>query len=452
LAITGATIIDIRDGSRTSDTVIVIDSGKIAAVGRAGETQIPSGARIVDARGKYVIPGLWDVHTHIQNQRELEIFFPLFIAHGVVGIRDMDGLFPSEFKALGSKQEYVPQVVASGKAVAGPTPAGAADASIVDELADKGVDYIKIYSLVPRRRFLAIAARAKERGLHIAGHIPISVTALEASDAGLRTMEHLWEIYINASTRESELRAERLAALDKPMSIAERELVFAFPPVEPLLSTWSDEKASALFGTLAADQVWQTPTLLPNAVRAPALSNDPSFWNDPNLALMPRHWVDAWRPERNQFMAGVPAAEVPYYRERMEAAYRAQLELTRRMHEAGVGFLAGTDTSNWNFTVPGISLHDELARFVDAGFTPLQALQTATINPAKYLGIDGETGTIEPGKRADLLILDADPTETIANTKRIFAVVLRGSLIDRNELDSILAAARQRASEPPAEE
>jgi imidazolonepropionase-like amidohydrolase len=129
----------------------------------------------------------------------------------------------------------------------------------------------------------------------------------------------------------------------------------------------------------------------------------------------------------------------------MEATHRAKIDLVRRMHDAGVGFLAGTDVSNWNFTVPGASLHSELQWFTEAGLTPLEALQTATLNPAKYLGIENSSGTVEVGKRADLLVLDADPTERIANARRISAVVLSGRLVDRNELDRILDGARKRA-------
>ena len=449
LAITGATVIDVRDGSRIADAVVVVDGGRISAVGAPRDIRIPSAAHIVDARGRYVIPGLWDVHTHIQNQRELDAFLPLLVANGILGIRDTEGLLPRDFSELGKRHQYVPHVVACGTYVDGPAPAGIADAAIVDELADKGVDFIKVGSMLPRERFLAIVSRASQRGLHVAGHVPIAVSAAEASDLGLRTMEHLWEILLNISSREGELRTERLAALGRPLSTAELELVLAFPPTEPLLSTWSDEKASALFRKLVANRTWQTPTLLNFAVRGPALGGDSSFWNDPNLALMPKDWVDSWRPDQNQFLSGVPRSEVPGFIRRFEATHRAQLHLVRRMHAAGVGFLAGTDVSNWNFTVPGVSLHDELGQFVEAGFSPLEALQTATINPTRYLGIEDTAGAVGAGKRADLLILDADPTQDIANTKRIYAVVLGGSVIDRNELNGMLEAARRQAAKPP---
>ena len=288
LVVSGATIIDVRDGSHIKDAAIVIEGERIIAVSAGQDTRIPSQARIIDARGKYVIPGLWDMHTHIYNQRELDTFFPLLVAHGVVGIRDAEGLLPKEFRGLGKQHRYAPHVFACGKYIDGPAPAGAADAAIVDELADKGVDFIKVGSMLSRERFLSIVARAKARGLHVAGHVPIAVSAAEASDVGLRTMEHLWEILLNISSREDQFRSERLQAVTRRLSTAEQELVVAFPETEPLISTWSDEKATALFRKFIANHTRQTPTLVNFAVRGPALNGDASFWNDPNLALMPK--------------------------------------------------------------------------------------------------------------------------------------------------------------------
>ncbi len=449
LAVTGVIVIDVRNGSRTSNATILIEAGRITAVGTTRDVRIPLGSRVFNARGKYVIPGLWDLHTHIQNQRELDVFFPLLVAHGILGVRDTDGLLPREFRELGKRHQYVPHVVACGTAVDGPAPAGVADAAIVDELADKGVDYIKVLSMVPRERFLAIIARAKQRGLHVAGHVPIAVSAAEASDAGLRTMEHLEEILLNVSSRETELRSARLASLSGRTTFVDQVLVMAFPAIEPFLSDWSDAKASALFKKFVANHTWQTPTFELFRVWGAALGDDPSFWNDPNLAFVPKDWRESWRPEHSQFLTGLSRSEVQGLILRIKAWHRSQLDLVRRMHAAGVRFLAGTDVSQWNFMVPGVSLHDELARFVEAGFSPLEALQTATINPAEYLGITDSAGTVAPGKRADFLVLDADPTENIANTKRISAVVVGGRLLDRNKLNRMLDSARERASETP---
>jgi hypothetical protein len=446
LAITGATVIDVRDGSRISNAAILVENGSISTIGPAGQTAVPGTARIIDARGKYVIPGLWDMHTHIQNQRELDVFFPLLVANGVVGIRDCNGLFPSEFRTLGGEQRYRPRVFASGAAVDGAAPPGVADAAIVDELADKGVDFVKIFSLVPRERFLAIAKRARDRGLHIAGHIPTAVSAAEASGAGLRTMEHFDEILVNVSSRETELRATRLASIGRFSKFADLVWEQAFPTIEPLLSTWDDGKASALFATFVRNATWQTPTLELYRVWTIAPFDDPAFWDNRDLAFMPIDWRESWRGDHSEFMVGKPPSERRALRRRVQQWYQSQIDVARRMHQAGVKFLAGTDVSNWNFMVPGISLHDELARLVAVGLSPLEALQTATINPATYLGVE-DAGVVGIGKRADFLVLDADPTVTIGNTRQIAAVSLGGEIIDRRELDEMLAGARKRAAE-----
>lgn len=447
LAVTGATVIDVRDGSRIRDAAILVDNGRIKTIRPTGQITVPATARVIDARGKYVIPGLWDMHTHIQNQRELDVFFPLLVANGVVGIRDCEGLLPSEFRALGQTQRYRPRVFASGPAVDGAAPAGVEDAAIVDELADKGVDFIKIFSLVPRERFLAIAKRARERGLHIAGHIPTAVRAAEASDAGLRSMEHFNEILLNVSSRENELRAARLAAISR-LSAKFSDLVWeqAFPTIEPFLSSWNSEKASALFATFVKNDTWHTPTLELYRVWTIAPFDDPAFSDNPDLIFMPADWRESWHGDHSEFLAGRPPSARLALRQRVHQWYQSQMDVARRMHQAGVKFLAGTDVSNWNFIVPGMGLHDELVRLVEAGLSPLEALQTATINPATYLGLH-DTGIVAEGKRADFVVLDADPTANIRNTRQIAAVALAGDVIDRRELDKMLEGARKRAAE-----
>lgn len=446
IAITGGTVIDVRDGSRISNAAILVEDGRITTVAPAEKAAIPSAARVVDVSGKFVIPGLWDVHTHIQNQRELDIFFPLLVAHGVLSIRDCEGLFPSEFRALGEKQRYRPQVFASGRAVEGGASAGTGNAAIVDELADKGVDFIKIFSMVPRDRFLAIAKRARERNIPIAGHIPTAVSAAEASDAGLRTMEHFNEILVNVSNRETELRTERLANMTRFSKFADLVWEQAFPTIEPLVSSWDYRKAAELFEKFKQNGTWHTPTLELYRVWTNAPFDDPVFWDDPDLALMPADWRASWHGDQSEFLVGRPPSEREALRHRVRQWYQAQMDVARRMHQAGVKFLAGTDVSNWNFMVPGISLHDELERLVEAGLSPLEALQTATVNPTTYLGVE-DAGTVAAGNRADFVVLDDDPTTHIQNTRRIAAVSVAGQIIDRRELNEIIDGARKRASE-----
>ena len=437
LAVAGATVIDARTGSRIENATIIVEAGQIAAITPSSNAEVPAAAHIIDARGKYVIPGLWDLHIHIRSQDELDLFFPLLVAHGVLGFRDTGGLLPREFVAGSERHQYVPRVIAAGPIINGPAPEGEEDAAVVDSLVAEGVDYIKIGSRVPRERFLAMAERAAELGIHVAGHVPITVNAADASDAGLRTMEHFLEIHLAISEDESDLRQTRVAAIDQEYSIRS----VGFPPLEPLLAAWSDDKASALFGRLVANRTWQVPTLAD--FRAWAASGKSSFWEDDRLSLLPESWLESWRPDQHREFRDIPPAELPAFYAHLDNWYRAQLEMTRRMHDAGVGFLAGTDASAGNFQVPGATLHDELASFVDAGFTSLEALQTATVNVADYLEIEGYDGTVSVGQEADFVLLDADPVADIQNTTQIFAVVLDGSFIDRRALDELLEAAKR---------
>lgn len=438
-AVSGLRVVDVRSGSRLENVTITVTSGRITAITQETDAALAPNVQLVDARGKYVIPGLWDVHTHVQSQAELDLFFPLLVGHGVLGIRDMGGMLPREFLEGSKRHRYVPRVVAAGPIINGPAPEGEEDTKVVESLASEGVGLIKIGSRVPRERFLAMADRAEELGIHVAGHVPITVSAGEASDAGLRTMEHLLELHLAISEDETDLRQSRIEAIDRDYSIRS----VAYPPLAPLIAAWSDEKASALFARLVANSTWQVPTLAD--FHAWAASGRSSFWQDDRLSLLPQAWLDSWRPDQHFQFRHIPEAELGEFYKQLEEWYRAQLDMTRRMHDAGVGFLAGTDASAWNFQVPGATLHDELARFVDAGFTPLEALQTATVNVAEYLKIEGYDGTVSVGQEADFVLLDANPLDDIQNTTRIFAVVSDGEFIDRRELDDLLKRASRRA-------
>jgi hypothetical protein len=439
LAVKGPTLIDVRTGSRSENVTILLEAGHIVEIQPSAYDEVPAHAGIIDARGKYVIPGLWDVHTHIQTQDELDLFFPLLVAHGVLGVRDAGGLLPEEFAVGAARHEHAPRVVAAGPLVDGPAPAGEDDAAIVDALVAKGVGYIKVFSQLPRERFIAIAKRAEELGIHVAGHVPVAVNPAEASDAGLRTMEHFLEVHLSVSENEQELRQARLAQLERGFtSLGDSIRALGFPPLEPLLVGWSDDKASVLFRRLAANRTWQVPTLAD--FRAWAKSGEPSFWQDERLSLLPESWLASWRTDQHSAFSDMVPAELPAFYAHLESWYQAQLDLTRRMHEAGVGFLAGTDTSAWNFQVPGAAVHDELALFVEAGFTPLEALQTATVNVAAYLEIEGYDGTVSVGQAADFVLLDADPLLDIRNTTQISGIVFNGYYIDADEIDRLLGS------------
>jgi hypothetical protein len=293
---------------------------------------------------------------------------------------------------------------------------------------------------VPRERLVAIVERADELGSHAAGHVPVAMSAGDASDVGLRTMEHFLEVHLSVSAREQTLRQDRLATVGGGFSsLGELIRLLAYPPPDPLLKDWSDQKASALFNRLATNQTWQVPTLADYS--AWARSGDESFLQDERLSLLPDSWIDSWQVNRHVAFNDLSSDELEVFYSRLETWFHAHMKLTGLMHEAGVGFLAGTDSAAWNFQVPGATLHDELALFVEAGLSPLEALRTATINVAEYLQIENYDGTVSVGQEADFLLLDADPLMDVRNISRIFGVVSDGIYIDREEIEHLRSTA-----------
>jgi imidazolonepropionase-like amidohydrolase len=287
-----------------------------------------------------------------------------------------------------------------------------------------GADFVKVYNKLPREAYLSIADEAKKQGLPFVGHVPESVSADEASDLGQKSIEHLTGVELACSDREDELRREAVAALAKADNQAAWELLGRIGA--RAADSFSDKKARALYARFVRNGTWQVPTL--TVLRSLVSLDDPKFTADPRVKYMPpslrSYW---WLKLSPETAAG------------LKRAYKRATGLVRAMHQAGVPLLAGTDTSN-PYIFPGFSLHDELALLVaEGGFTPLEALQAATRDPARFLGREKDQGTVEPGKLADLVLLDADPLADIHNTTKIAAVVANGRLLPQRELDRMLA-------------
>ena len=435
LFIKDPTIIDIRTGSRLSDHSIIIKEGMIESIVKTSSVEIEEDIQIIDAKDKYVIPGLWDMHTHVLNQNEIDVFYPLNIAHGVLGMRNMGGLYPSGFEKGASRHKYIPRIIAAGPWIGGPTPEGEDPAAIVDTVVARGGDLIKILS-VPEDRLKAIAARAKELGTHLAGHTPNDISVGKASDIGLRTLEHYLGVYVSVSEKEEALRAQHLDYLESEQTLN----ALAFPPLEERIATWNDEKAMKLIEKLVSNNTWITPTHINWQVYARFGST--AYWEDKRLNLLPSKWLDSWKnTDQHMIFKNIPKEELTEYSNHINQWYEAYVRFTEFFHTHGVKFLAGTDAANWNLQVPGATLHDELAIFVEAGLSPLEALQTATSNVADYLQLEGYDGTVSAGQKADFILLDANPLEDIRNTTKISAVVLDGSHIDQDEINKLLEAA-----------
>jgi imidazolonepropionase-like amidohydrolase len=439
LVITHVTVIDPRDGTAASDRTVAIRGDRIVDV-TSSAGAVPPGARTVDATGKFVIPGLWDMHIHTYFGTWVpggdEVTLPLFIASGVTGVRDMGSdLEPilAARAAIAQGRKLGPRLVIAGPMLDGPKtqfPASIAIATpddgrrAVEMLAGRGVDFIKLQSYVPREAYFAIADESKKRGLPFVGHVPDAIRGAEAASAGQKSFEHLIGIFEGSSTAEDAL----LAGGKSPAKF---------------LATYDAGKEAALIQLLAARQVWQCPTLYWE--RGQWLVDAIDISRDPDAQYAPVSWREQSWPRFTQSIIKELDTDPLPVRQRFVAH---ELEIVRRLHAAGVPLLAGTDTPAGVDVIPGVSLHRELARFVDAGLSPLQALQTATINPARFLGREAELGTVERGKLADLVLLDQDPRVDIANTRAIAAVVAAGLYRSHADLDAILrdvaAAARTR--------
>jgi hypothetical protein len=444
-----ATVIDATGAAPKKDVSVVVSGGRITAI-QAGVEPV-GGATVIDADGKFLIPGLWDMHVHVPVP---QISLPLFLANGVTGIREMYSGLPVASLHQWATLADAPRIVAPGfidgplmqsganridaMAVTSPDEARAA----VITFASRGVDFIKIYNSVPRDAFFALAEEARAAGVAVVGHVPEAVSPAEASAAGMQSQEHLNNLLLGASSQEEKLRAERVAMMFDPKLTGEQRLrLLAWPLLAGLVDTYDEKKAAAMFQTFVRNHTWQTPTLalLDGFIH----ERDSEVLQDAHRRYLPKAWTDNWDPAAIYYLRDETPAEYEVLHQRMRMLMTRYRKLVGDMQRAGVGLLAGTDTSPLNPVLPGWGLHQELALLVECGLTPLEALQTATRNPALYFGIEKDMGTLEEGKLADLLVLDANPLEDIHNTQAIAGVVLKGRYYTRAALDAMLDAAAQ---------
>jgi len=452
------TVVDVTGGPAAPDRTVVVLDHRISEIGKAGKVHVPRGARIVDAKGKFLIPGLWDMHAHTRpDALTRQIVFPLDIANGVTGIRDMAGdcvgggdcdgkaTFDVHLqwkKDIADGKLLGPRMIVGSAFVDGNPPLhpGSMAVSTPEEAREavryvkrRGIDFIKVYVTLSRPSYFALAEEAKKLDIPFAGHVPAMVGAIEAAVAGQKSEEHLYGALEACSGHEAEMIVAREQLVKTEVVTSEAFGALFEKQVSPLTYTGGD--CAEFFRTLVQKGTWIVPTY--NYWRS--IADDYFFGSEraqdsPRLRYIPVSLKEEWNRKYQSDFEKITAEVAAKSREK----FLKRLSFVKRLQGGGVGILAGTD-SDMPYTFPGFDLHDELAMMVDGGLTPLEALQTATLNPANYLSRPNDFGTVEKGKLADLVLLDADPLIDIQNTRKISGVVVGGRYLDRAGLDKILS-------------
>jgi hypothetical protein len=441
--ITNVTLVDVETGALSEGQSVRIEGTAIAAIGP--DLAASEGATVLDGTGAFLIPGLWDSHVHIfSSPTEPDTALPLYLINGVTGIRDMGALWPiADQKALQLRIEtgevLGPRLILSGAWVdASPgswpgmfladTPDEAR--TVVDQIAAEGWAAVKAYSMLDEPTYLALAEAAQAKGLPLVGHIPERVALGTAVDAGHAVIEHFGRIPMACATREGEM----LDDLRRVMAeTADRSRIFEVMAAQNriVLESWDAALCGRVLDSLAKAQVHVTPTLV---VADFYIGNWPAA-DTPRMRMLPASVREAW---------GKPDFRLEAMTDEVRALAQGSIALDHQVfklaHDAGVPILAATDASFANpYLFHGFSLLDELDIYVAAGLTPQEALFTATVAPLRFFVLSDQDGTIAPGRRADLVLLDANPLEALFTLRRPQAVIVGGRVLDREALDEMEA-------------
>jgi hypothetical protein len=423
-------VIDVTNGDIHSDYTVLVSGNRIGYVGPATSATIPADARIIDGRGKFLMPGLWDMHVHGFVWVFSDFAGPLMIANGITGARDMGWHIDTTLRwraDIAAGREVGPRLVAGARidgavnkikfvahVVTEQDGVRAVDTLAQQKDGSRRADFLEVYSGIPRDAYFGLVREAKKLGVPFAGLVPYSVSVVEASDAGQLSMEHEDDLMLACTSRDSLLRArfaDTTVVARNPFNTmkAQAHLVQA---------SYDPAKCKSVIATLARNHTWVTPTLV---VYQPYVHAFDSASTHPEWArYVPGLVQGGWMRRAATITPADSIAMRSYF----------SFDRTRELKEAGVKLLAGTEMPQV-FVYPGFSLHQELELLVRSGLTPLEALRTATYNPAEFLGALDSLGTVAQGKVADLLLLDANPLADIRNTRRIAVVIANGRVFDQ---------------------
>jgi imidazolonepropionase-like amidohydrolase len=431
LAIENVTVLPMdRERELPGQTVIVRD-GRIAAIGPAESTRAPEGAVRVDGRGKVLLPGLVDMHVHIAPGKgdpadPAGRTLALLVANGITTARSMIG-HPDHLalrEQVASGELTGPRLVLAGPpltAASAPSPDSAA--ALVRAQARAGFDFVKVIGGFGPDVYDAVVKAARETRLPVSGHVTPEVGLDRAIAAG-QQIEHL-DGYVEA-----------LVADGSPVTRSESQVAPG-----PILEHLDERKLPALAARMRERGIWNTPTLTLFALLLSDRTAD-QLASRPEMRYVPPQALAAWREQRSAMLADAsPASERTRFVE-------IRRQTARALHDAGAKLLAGSDSPQF-FQVAGFALHDELASLADAGLSPYAVIEAATRNPAEYLGRLSEVGTVETGKRADLLLVEGDPLADLSRLRRPAGIVLGGRWLPRAELDRLLDQVAAAAAAQP---
>ncbi|HEY7096456.1 MAG TPA: amidohydrolase family protein [Terriglobales bacterium] len=422
MAIVGGTLIDVHTGEEIQNSVILVRGQRVLQVGVAGKQEIPRDAEIVDAHGKWIIPGLIDMHAHVSMDDSDQLPLRLYLANGVTTVRDPGGyvtLSRMLKEHIEAGRRIGPRVFFCGNILDGKPPVFPSSSLLADTperarsavtfLADQGVDCIKVYNNVKEPELKVIIATARARNLPVIGHVPRTITMTHAVELGMQSLEH-----IRITGREL-LPLDEANKID-PLPLGKRETLL-----------WqqfdvNSEKMQQLVSFLAKQSVALDPTLTVD--EATFVQSRDDEINNPNNRYLPPQLFEKWKQEPEADFENVPAelkqADIEGFEKR-----KTFIAMCAR---AGVRIIAGTDGAYWGTLLPGFGLHHELQLLVQSGLTPLKAIQAATLNSAKTLGKEHELGQVAPGYFADIVILEADPLKQVENATKISLVMKAGQI------------------------
>ena len=447
LIISNIDIVNVNTGNVLESQDVAIQNGIITHIVKHNEKNNYITPKIVDGSKKFLIPGLWDMHAHIFDDGTPNLWkLKLMTTYGITGVREMY-ILPNEQidtvkswnKAIQEKTKFIPRIGAVGTLVDGnPSIFKGVDTVItkqsarefVGKLKSKGVDFVKTYDNLSKEAFDELIIEAEKADVYVAGHIPKSISIEYASEAGIKSIEHSTGLNIACSHQEDSLR---IKYSDKNTNAIQADMELAFQ----LLNSYDSVKNNQLNKVLAKNKTWVAPTLvlLKNWMNGETIE---TIEKRIDLTLIPtKEYSSDWKYMRD-FKQYAPTD----YQLALKEYYAHQQRLLLEMHKEGVLILAGTDVGT-PYIFPGLSLLDELEEMTNAGLTNLEALQTATLNPAIYLNKKEVLGTVDVGKYADLVILNDNPLIDIKNLKSNSGTVINGQLFDRNELDALLEKVKE---------